>query len=118
MTILDIERHLNNRPSTYLDSDAGEEQVLTPNVSIRGQNAHAVEEVDDNDDDGVTALHKPLNEAKRYVRSRWKHEYLHCLSERRRDKRKTVLVPDVDEIVLIAGDDKNRGYWGVQWKFN
>jgi len=28
--IIDIEKNLNNRPLTYLDSDGGEEQVLTP----------------------------------------------------------------------------------------
>ena len=30
--IIDIEKHLNNRPLTYLESDGGEERVLTPNV--------------------------------------------------------------------------------------
>lgn len=30
--VMDIERHLNNRPLTYVESDNGEELVLTPNV--------------------------------------------------------------------------------------
>ena len=38
--IIVIEKHLNNRPLTYLESDGGEEQVLTPNVLMWGQNAH------------------------------------------------------------------------------
>ena len=30
--VMDIERHLNNRALTYMESEAGEEQVLTPNA--------------------------------------------------------------------------------------
>ena len=29
---MDIERHLNNKPPTYVGSESGEEQVLTPNI--------------------------------------------------------------------------------------
>ena len=42
--ILDIERHLNNRPLTYVECDGGDEQELTPNMLLWGQNAHAIEE--------------------------------------------------------------------------
>ena len=34
--VIDIEKNLNNRPLTYLDSDGGEEQVLTPNILMWG----------------------------------------------------------------------------------
>ena len=30
--VMDIERHLNNRPLTYVESESGEEQVLTSNI--------------------------------------------------------------------------------------
>lgn len=43
---------------------------------------YVVEEVDDNDDDGVIGLYKFLNEVKWYVWSRWRYEYLYCLLER------------------------------------
>lgn len=33
--IVDIERQMNNHPLTYLESDGGKEQVLTPNVLMR-----------------------------------------------------------------------------------
>ena len=55
--IIDIEKHLNNCPLTYLESDRGEEQVLTPNVLMWGQNAHQVEETKE-DGDEVSKLHK------------------------------------------------------------
>lgn len=38
MVIVDIERQMNNCPLTYLKSEGGEEQVLTPNVLMWGQN--------------------------------------------------------------------------------
>ena len=34
--VIDVEKNLNNRPLTYLDSDGGEEQVLTPNFFLCG----------------------------------------------------------------------------------
>ena len=57
--IIDVEKHLNNRPLTYLESDGGEEQVLTRKVLICGQNAHQVEETEE-DGDEVSKLHKQL----------------------------------------------------------
>lgn len=32
--VMDIEQHLNNRPLTYMESETGEEQVLTPNTLV------------------------------------------------------------------------------------
>lgn len=110
MVIIDIEKHLNNRPLTYFESDGGEEQVLTPNVLMWGQNAHQVEETEE-DRDEVSKLHKRLKETKWHAWRRWKHEYIHSLLESHRVNRKTVPVPDIGEIVLVLGDGKNRGKW-------
>ena len=38
--IIDKGKHSNNRPLTYLESDGGDEHVLTPNVLLWVQNAH------------------------------------------------------------------------------
>ena len=108
--IIDIEKHLNNRPLTYLESDGGEEQVLTPNVLMWGQNAHQVEETEE-DGDEVSKLHKRLRETREHAWRRWKHEYVHSLLESHRVNRKAAPVPDVGEIVLVVGDEKNRGKW-------
>ena len=104
--IIDIEKHLNNRPLTYLESDGGEEQVLTPNVLMWGQNAYHVEETEE-DGDEVSKLHKQLRETKQHAWRRWKHEYVHTLLESHRVNRKATPVPDVGEIVLVVGDEKN-----------
>ena len=108
--IIDIEKHLNNRPLTYLESEGGEEQVLTPNMLMWGQNAHQIEETEE-DRDEVSKLHKRLVETKQHARKRWKHEYIHSLLESHGVNRKTTPVPDIGEIVLVVGDEKNQGKW-------
>ena len=104
--IVDIERQMNNRSLTYLESGGGEEQVLTPNVLMWGQNAHKIEETEE-DRDEVSKLHKRLKEAKQHAWKRWKHEYIHSLLESHRVNRKTGPVPGIGEIVLVVGDEKN-----------
>ena len=44
--VIDIERHLNNRPLTYMESETGEEQVLTPNAIMWGQEVYAIEDIE------------------------------------------------------------------------
>ena len=44
--VMDIERHLNNRPLTYMESETGEEQVLTPNAIMWGQEVYAIEDIE------------------------------------------------------------------------
>ena len=108
--IIDIEKHLNNRPLTYFESDGGEEQVLTPNVLMWGQNAHQVEETEE-DGDKVSKLHKHLKETKQHAWGRWKHKYIHSLLESHQVNRKTAPVPDIGEIVLVLGEGTNRRKW-------
>ena len=40
--VMDIERHLNNHPLTYVESDGGEEQILTPNTIMWGQQSKEI----------------------------------------------------------------------------
>ena len=109
--IINIEKHLNNRPLTYFESDGGGEQVLTPNVLMWEQNAHQVEETEE-DGDEVSKLHKRLRETKQHAWRRWKHEYVHSLLESHRVNKKEAPVPDVGKNVLVGGDGKkNRGKW-------
>ena len=75
-----------------------------------GQNAHQVEEIEE-DGDEVSKLHKRLRETKQHAWRRWKHQYVHSLLESHRVNRKAAPVPDVGEIVLVVGDEKNRGKW-------
>ena len=107
--VIDVEKNLNNRPLTYLDSDGGKKQVLTPNILMWGQNAHPIE--GEEDEEETSALNKRLREAKNHAWKRWRHEYVHSLMETHRITRKTAKVPDIGEIVLIVADEKNRGEW-------
>ena len=75
--VIDVDKNLNNRPLTYLDSDGGEEQVLTPNVLMWGQNAHLIE--GEEDEEETSALNKRLREAKNHAWKRWRREYVHSL---------------------------------------
>ena len=59
--VIDIERHLNNRPLTYVESDEGGPQTLTPNVLMWGQNAHGLEDIEIDEEEG-TKLHRHLGE--------------------------------------------------------
>ena len=90
--VIDVEKNLNNRPLTYLDSNGGEERVLTPNGLMWGQNAHLIE--GEEDEEETSALNKRLREAKNHAWKRWRHEYVHSLMETHRITRKTAKVPD------------------------
>ena len=57
--VIDVEKHLNNRPLTYVESDEGGPQTLIPNVLMWGQNAHELEDVEI-DEEEVTKLHRRL----------------------------------------------------------
>ena len=108
--VMDIERHLNNRPLTYMESETGEEQVLTPNTLMWGQESYTVEDIE-LDGDQVTKLHARLNEKRQHVWQRWKKEYVHGLMESHRIKRGESDYPEIGEVVLIIGDEKNKGEW-------
>ena len=48
--VMDIERHLNNRPLTYVESDGGGEEVLTPNSIMWGQQSHILEDPEEEEE--------------------------------------------------------------------
>ena len=77
-----------------MECDGGDEQELTPNMQLWGQNAHAVEEAEE-DEDEVTRLQKQLRKVKDYAWKRWKREYVHSLLESNRINRKIAAVPEI-----------------------
>ena len=110
VVIMDIERHLNNRPLTYVESDGGDEKVLTPNIIMWGQDAHIVKDIEV-EENQLTKLYRRLNTARQHASSRWQKEYVHSLLESHRINRDVSCLPKVREIVLIIGEEKNRGEW-------
>ena len=88
--------------------------MLTPNVLLFGipnyipENDRAEEEVD------LIKRAKHLRRTKEKLWLRWSREYVKSLRERHNLKfNSTALVPDVNEIVLIRGDEPNRGKWKI-----
>ena len=106
--IMDIERHLNNRPLTYMECES-ETQVLTPNVIMLGGNAYLIE-IEENTDE-LTAMNKRLVNAKQHAWQHWKKEYVQALMEVHRSRTTGGRVPEVGDILLIIGDSKNWGEW-------
>ena len=63
IVIMDTEQHLNNRPLTYVESDGGNEKLLTPNMIMWGQDAHIVEDIEV-EENQLIKLYRRLNTAR------------------------------------------------------
>ncbi|XP_028395676.1 uncharacterized protein LOC114519703 [Dendronephthya gigantea] len=108
--VMDIERHLNNRPLTNIESDGGEPQVLTPNTILWGDDSHILEDREQDESD-VTKMHRRLNVARQHAWNRWHKEYIHSLMESHRIVKGDGQLPMLGGIVLVLGKEKNRGLW-------
>ena len=108
--VMDIERHLNNRPLTYVESDGGDEEVLTPSSVMWGQQCHTLEDFEVEEED-LTKFNRRLTKAREHAWSRLQKEYIHGLMESHRINREKTLPPEVGEIVLVVGEERNRGKW-------
>ena len=75
-----------------------------------GTRSDTVEDIE-LDGDEVTKLQARLNEKRQHVWQRWKKEYVHGLMQSHRIKRGESDYPEIGEVVLIIGDEKNRGEW-------
>ena len=63
------------------------------------------------DGDELTKMSKRLNKTKEHAWQRWKREYIHSLMESQRTNRKSGETPEVGEVLLVVGEEKNRGEW-------
>ena len=108
--VMDIERHLNNRPLTYVESDGGDEEVLTPSSVMWGQQCHTLEDFEVEEED-LTKFNRRLTNAREHAWSRLQKEYIHGLMESHRINREKTLPPEVGELVLVVGEERNRGKW-------
>ena len=109
--VMDIERHLNNRPLTYVESESGEEQVLTPNIIMWGKDSQTFEDIEV-DEDKATRMYKRLKNAREHVWSRWSKEYITSLMEVHRiNRNKSPHLTEIGEVVLIVGDERNKRQW-------
>ena len=76
-----------------------------------GQDACDLADIVINEED-VTKLHRCLQNAREPVWHHWQKEYVHSLMEAHRVNRKgKQQVPEIGEIVLVVGENRNRGEW-------
>ena len=71
---------MNNRPLTYVESEVGEDQVLTPNVIMWGQNSHILEDIAV-ESESLTKFQRRLQHAREHAWRRWSREYVRSLTE-------------------------------------
>ena len=109
--VIDIEKNVNNRPLTYVESEQEEEQVLTPNTILWGQNVHTIDESDTDDGEEVVKLHKLMKQKREHAWQRWKTEYVHSLMEHHRVIKGENACPEVGEMMLVVGEENNRAEW-------
>ena len=112
--LLDVEITLNNRPLSYVEDDV-QLPLLTPNMMLLGQkNALLEQEVTRIKDKDLRRRAKYLQRCRDNLWRRWKTEYLRTLRERHnlkfKDREPHIAV---GEVVLIRGDEKNRGQWSI-----
>ena len=110
--LLDVEVALNNRPLSYVEEDL-QLPLLTPNMLQFGRpnllpdsKAHHQENPD------LRKRARYLARCKDVIWKRWSAEYLRGLRERHNMKHnKRQLSVTSGEVVIIKGDEKNRGQW-------
>ena len=66
VVVMDIEKHMNNCPLKYAESDSGEDQVLKPNLVMWGQGAHILEDTEVQDNE-LTRFYTRLNNTKQHT---------------------------------------------------
>ena len=117
--LLDVETFLNNRPLCFMEEEF-EQPVITPNLLLRGQSAHFLEENSDNTDgeglDVMTRRFRYLKKCRENVRKRWLNEYLRALQERINagSTAKHEVTMNKGAIVLLKDSTKNRANWKIR----
>ena len=111
--ILDTEINLNNRPVMYID-DKIRFPVLTPNILIHGQPSTIPEKQFDDDGKVIKKRQQYIKRCKDAAWNRWNNEYQRSLIERHNMKNnQRHMKIAIGDVVLIKGDDKNRGKWNI-----
>ena len=111
--LLDVECTMNNRPLCYQEEHL-EQQVITPNVLLRGKPAVMLEEDLEimPSEFKLTNRLKFLSKSKEHLRKRWINEYLRALQERQNKSHKNMIdLPKIGAVVLLKEDTKNKAFW-------
>ena len=106
--IKDIEIVFNNRPLQYVEDEFGS-RVLTPNSIIHGRNVYLLEDIEE--PDHLSKMERRVRKAKVVMWERWSTQYVRSLRERHSVTKSEVYHPDIEEVVLVVSDNKNRHEW-------
>ena len=110
--LLDVEVALNNRPLSYVEEDL-QLPLLTPNMLQFGcPNLLPDPEAHHQENPDLRKRARYLARCKDVTRKRWSAEYLRGLRERHNMKHnKRQLSVTSGDVIIIKGDEKNRGQW-------
>ena len=92
---------------TCVESESGKEQELAPNTLVRETNIYLINDYESEEDE-LTRMQKHVAKAKNNTWKRWQREHLNSLMKSQRINGKQPKVPEVGEIVLVVGEEKNR----------
>ena len=113
--LIDVEVTMNNRPLGYFEDDV-ERLPLTPNMLIHSANISLPEE--DNEEMDETDEAVKMSKRARYIQRckdamwrRWTTEYIRSLRGRHFHGTGKSSNVAIGEIMLIKGDDNDRGHW-------
>ena len=112
--ILDIETTINARPLSYVEDDV-QMPLLTPATMLFGQpNLVPEEDPEQIEQSDLRKRARYPQRCKDVLWSRWSSEYLKALRERHNLNHKTrEMKLTVGEVVLIKGEERNRGRWKI-----
>ena len=109
--LLDVETTVNNRPLSYVEDDE-QLPILTPNTMMFGISNDIPDMLRGDEDADMRKRAKHLRKCKDNLWKRWSQEYVKSLRERHNLHSKSKkLSLHVGDVVLIRGDEKNRGKW-------
>ena len=101
-------------PLTYIEEGINY-PILTPNSLILGRDVNFPNAAPhESESETMKKRHKYIKRCKEALWKRRKHEYLVYLREKRnlKHKDKTFKI-NVGDVVMIKGEDKNRGHWKI-----
>ena len=75
-----------------------------------GQNSHILEDRGV-ESENLTKFQRRLQHDREHAWTRWSREYVRSLTEQHRVKRSDAVIPGMGEIVVVVGEQKNRGIW-------
>ena len=85
----------------------GATHTLTPHKIMWGKNAHEFADIEIEEDE-VFKLQERLNNERKHAWGHWQRKYINSLMESHRVNHGKQQIPEIGEIILVVGEQKNR----------